>query len=235
MLHRENIDMARLQHPGFWQEFHRKVESQVRSVTGVLTDLAEDTGQPYRFDGQVHLHEALNAAIEEVRPELERLGIEVGNMIPADLPALTVDPRRFRRLFPAILQEELANLSDGAVVRFEASAKPGPDGKPAEIELFVNDNGPGLPPEAVHSFVDPFQNPDPRMQQLSVALMASYFIVYHHGGNVRIGHTPDRGLALTVTLPIQPRPVDLRNESEDFLIRAMTNERLWERLLAGTY
>jgi hypothetical protein len=42
-----------------------------------------------------------------------------------------------------------------------------------------------------------------------------------------------RGLALTIHLPLRPQPSDPVDESQEFLVRAMTNERLWDRLMAG--
>jgi K+-sensing histidine kinase KdpD len=83
--------------------------------------------------------------------------------------------------------------------------------------------------------VDPFQSRDAKAQQYGAFLMACYFIVYHHGGRIRATAGEHKGLSLSITLPIQPRPAAAADDAGGFLMRAMTNERLWERLLAGTY
>ena len=39
MLQRENVDMEQLRNPNFWQQFHRRVQDQVKTVFGLLDDL----------------------------------------------------------------------------------------------------------------------------------------------------------------------------------------------------
>ena len=72
-----------------------------------------------------------------------------------------------------------------------------------------------------------------RRQGLGLNLMACYFIVYHHGGRIHLQSGGTAQSCLTITLPVRPTPGGTRAESEAFLVRAMTNERLWERLQSG--
>jgi len=228
-------DPAAMQQPAFWQEAHRNVQAQVKSVLGLLNDLADQASGPFEYDTEVNLREAVEAALEGAAEELARRGIQVTNLVPADLPRPRVDPRRFCKLFPFLLQEELANLPNGAVVRIEAALRPADGPRPVEIEVFLIDDGPGISSEALLSMVDPVFARNPEVQRSGVLLMACYFIVYHHGGRIRQQSGAHRGLALSFTLPLQPAAPNRGAGSEDFLVRAMTNERLWERLLAGTF
>jgi len=228
-------DPAEMQQPAFWQEAHRKVQAQVKSVLGLLIDLADQASGPFKYDTEVSLRETLDTALGELATELAQRRIQVSNLVSADLPRLRVDLRRFSKLFPFLLQEQLANLKDGAVMRLEATLRPAEGLRPAEIEVFLNDDGPGISSAAMFSMVDPVFARDPRVQQSGVLLMACYFIVYHHGGRIRQEVGSHRGLALSLTLPLEPAPLDPSGEGENFLVRAMTNDRLWERLLAGTY
>lgn len=232
---RDEPDPAEMQQPAFWQEAHRKVQAQVKSVIELLTDLTEQATGPFRYDTEVNLRDMVDTALAEVAGELEARRIQVSNLIPPDLPRLRVDERRFRKLFPFLFQEQLANLEDGAVVRFEAVARPADGLRPAEIEVFINDDGLGIPSAAMLSMVDPVFTRDPRLQQSGVLLMACYFIVYHHGGRIRQEVGERRGMALSLTLPLEPPPADPASEGASFLVRAMTNDRLWERLLAGNF
>lgn len=233
MLHRENLDLNQLRHPTFWQDFHRTVQQRVRLILDHLTDLAEGASGPFRFDTEVRLKEAVDAAASQLAPELAQRRIEVTNQIDPALPPLRVDGVRFGKLFSLLLRDELCNLQEGGIVRFEAALHPAGDGRPAEVELLVTDNGPGVPPDAILSLFDPFVTRKERPQEYGINLMACYFVVYHHGGRIQVRQGPERGLGLTITLPLQPPPVAPGNEADEFLVRAMTNERLWERLLAG--
>ncbi|MDO8944884.1 MAG: response regulator, partial [Desulfobacterales bacterium] len=228
-------DHAQMQQPAFWQEAHRKVQVQVKSVLGLLSNLADQANMPIQYDTEVSLRETVAAALRDIAGELTHRRIEVSNLIPADLPKLRVDGGRFAKLFPFLIQEQLTNLKDGAVIRLEANLRPAEGLRSSEIEVFLNDDGPGISSAAMLSMVDPVFARDPRTQQSGVLLMACYFIVYHHGGRIRQDVGGHRGLALSLTLPLVPVPLDPAGEGEDFLVRAMTNDRLWERLLAGTF
>ncbi|MBN8248599.1 MAG: response regulator [Verrucomicrobia bacterium] len=228
-------DPAAMQQPAFWQEAHRNVQTQVRSVLGLLDSLAEQAVGPFEFTTEVNLRESLDDALVAMGPELSGRRIQVSNLVPAELPRPRVDLRRFSKLFPLLLQEELASLKDGAVVRIEAALRPADGLHPAEIEVFLLDDGPGLSSAALLAMVDPVFTRNPEVQRSGVLLMACYFIVYHHGGRIRQKAGAGRGQTLSLTLPVEPVAPTTAAHSEEFLVRAMTNDRLWERLLAGTF
>jgi len=233
MLQRENVDMEQLRNPNFWQQFHRRVQDQVKTVFGLLDDLNPEPDRPVSFDATVHLRAVLEATLEAMAPALAERGVRVTNDVPADLPPLQVDGFRFRKLFELLLRDELLNAPPNLEVRFTAVWKAAESGGEGEIELQVWDNGPGLPPEAVLSVLDPLVSRSAQAADLGLNLMACYFIVYHHGGRIRLQPGgPGQG-CLTITLPVHPTTGGSQAESAEFLVRAMTNERLWERLQAG--
>ncbi|MBX3745354.1 MAG: response regulator [Verrucomicrobiae bacterium] len=229
----EVVDLDRLREPNFWEALHNHAHGRLRFILGLLDDLAEDRGASFRFDQEVRLREAVDEGIQPIAGDLATRRIEVANLVPADLPAVLVDPRRFRKLFSFLLRHELATLPEGSVVRIEASLRPSGGDRAEEIDVFVTDNGKGIPPQTVLSLFDPLQVDGQPTSESEMYLMAVYFIVYHHGGRIQVGQPAGRGLALTLTLPLRPKPSEPGDETRDFLVRAMTNERLWDRLLAG--
>ena len=128
----------------------------------------------------------LEATLEAMAPALAERGVRVTNDVPADLPPLRVDGFRFRKLFELLLRDELLNAPANLEVRFTAVWKAAESGGEGEIELQVWDNGPGLPPEAVLSVLDPLVSRSAQAADLGLNLMACYFIVYHHGGRIRL-------------------------------------------------
>jgi two-component system probable response regulator PhcQ len=233
MLHRGNIDLTELRNPTFWQDFHRNVQTRVKQVLDVLEHLNTVPETGGSFETPLHLRETLDAAIVELAPELAKRNITVTNLIPDSLPPIHVDAPRFRRLFPLILRDELAHLPEDSVIRVEASARQDAGG-PAEVEVLIHDNGPGMPHHAILSMFDPFLMRKQMPQEFGVLLMACYFIVHHHGGRIDVRPAETQGLTFTLRLPIQPEAPGTADQGEEFLVRAMTNERLWERLLASS-
>jgi two-component system probable response regulator PhcQ len=229
----ETVDLDRLREPGFWQDLHRHVHDRLKFILSLLDDLAGERETTFRFDQEVRVSEAIQEALTPLAGDFGSRRIEVANLVPLTLPSVLVDQQRFHKLFSLLLRHELSTLPDGSVVRFEATVRPGTDGRGEEMDIFVNDNGTGLAPQAILSLFDPLLVGSGPGTDSEMYLMAVYFIVYHHGGRVQVGHRAGKGLALTLTLPLRPQPADRRDEAREFLVRAMTNERLWDRLLAG--
>jgi signal transduction histidine kinase len=100
------------------------------------------------------------------------------------------------------------------------------------VRLRIEDNGPGLAVDELRAVFDPFfvRSGDPR--ETGLRLMACYFIVHHHGGQITHETLPGGGMRLTIDLPLQPPPAVARTD-EDFLQRVLLNDRLWDRILAG--
>ena len=64
--------------------------------------------------------------------------------------------------------------------------------------------------------------------------MACFFIVYHHGGKIDVKSEPGKGTTFLITIPVNPAERSLVQSDRDFLPGMLSNEALWEKLLAGT-
>ncbi len=225
--------LDRLQEPEFWQDLNRRVHDRLRMVVALLDDLASEKGGAFRFDQEVKLHAAIQEALGPLAADLAARRIEVNNLVSPDLPSLLVDNQRFQKLFSLLLRHELSTLPEGAAVRFEALFRPATDQHGDELDILFSDNGTGLAGQAILSLFDPLLVGNGPGADSEMFLMAVYFIVYHHGGRVNLTKGAGSGLALTLTFPLRPKLTEIKEDTRDFLVRAMTNERLWDRLLAG--
>jgi signal transduction histidine kinase len=180
------------------------------------------------FDSEVSLRDLVSGASQQLSAPLLQKRIQLVNLIPDDLPKLRVDLPKAQKLFELILRDELANLQDNATVRFEASLAPTGD----RLRLRIEDNGPGLPEESLKALFDPFASRGAISDEFGINLMGCYFIVHHHGGTISVEPGAENGLVFHIELPLRPDTGPSNVDSEEFLVRVMTNERLWERLLA---
>jgi signal transduction histidine kinase len=98
----------------------------------------------------------------------------------------------------------------------------------------IQDNGPGLAAESIRSVFDPFFIRYDQPQEFGLNLMACFFIIYHHGGKIDVESQPGVGTTFTVRLPLNPAERSLVQNDRDFLPQMLSNEALWEKLLAGT-
>ncbi len=227
----EKTDLQGLRNPDFWKDYHQNVQSQIAKINDLLKDLwtaSENPSAP--FTDQVFLHQIVGDAVKLFKGPLAARRIEIENRIPDSLPPLRVDKPKFSRLFELLLKEELAILPAGSRITLSAELQNDPK---QEIVVQISDNGPGLPDEALRAVFDPFVVSSHVPSEYGIHLMASFFIVHHHGGKIEARSQPDRGTTFILRLPLRPEPVATTSGDTDFLRKALLNENLWEKLLAS--
>lgn len=231
-LKEENIEFEELRNPDFWKDYYQKVQGQMDKVVRLLGDLWESSEKPqFEFLDKVQLKGVVQKAFQEAGGEFEKKKIQFKNEIPADLPPLQVDQRKFQRLFELLFKEEGASIPAGGQVVMKArllGTAPGPQ----EIEMTVEDNGPGVSPGDLRSVFDPFFVRSGNPQEVGLYLMTCFFIIYHHGGRIAAKGGPDgKGVRYVVTFPLNPSQKTGGDEEGDFFKRVLLNETLWEKLL----
>jgi two-component system, probable response regulator PhcQ len=229
----ENLDFEQLRNPDFWRDYYQKVQIQMDKVVNLLGDLWESSEKSSTgFPDKVKLSEVLGAALARVKPDLDKKGISVETLIPDDLPEQKVDLKKFNRLFEMLLREEAACLTQGGKVKFTAAAMGAKEGL-AEIQIELQDNGPGLPEDALRSIFDPFFVRGGNPQEFGIYLMSCFFIIYHHGGRISAKSLTGKGNVLTITFPLDPQVRTPVIEEKDLISKVLINESLWEKLLSG--
>jgi two-component system probable response regulator PhcQ len=225
----EKGDDKSLRDPDFWREYHHNVQGQIEKINGMLGDLrtASENRSGNPFADEILLQPTVAKCLDQLREPLAARRIAVDNQIPGSLPPLRVDKPKFDRLFDLLLKDELAMLPAGSRITFTAELQG------QEIAVFLTDNGPALPQEALRVVLDPFVVTSGKPSEYGVNLMACFFIVHHHGGKIEAQNLPGGGNRFILRLPLQPESVRATGEEADFLKKAMLNENLWDKLLAA--
>lgn len=228
----EKVDIEELRNPNFWQDFYEHVQVQVRRILDMLGDLGMASEATRRgFDDKINLRAVVDENLATHKAIVDAKKVTVVNKIPADLPLLQVDRRKIDRMIELLIRDEATNLPEGATCEFTAAKTTGV-GDMEQIELTLTDNGPGLPSDAMRSIFDPFYVRIDDPQEFGLNLMACFFIVYHHGGTIDVSNKPEGGATFRITLPTNPHAKPPETE-KDFLAKVLSNETLWEKLLAG--
>jgi len=233
-LEEENLATDQMRNPRFWHDFYQHTRAQVERITQMLQFLSDAARtSDGSFAPGVKLPELVQDRLAAIQPQLAGRSVQADLQIPADLPPLVADRPRLEKLFDFLFEEELNNLPEGGRFQLHARALPANGHDPERIELRLEDNGPGVSPDALRGLFDPFyaRSGDPR--QTGIRLMACYFIVFHHNGRIRLDSPPEGGLHLNIQLPLQPPATSPRSNEEEFLQRVLFNDRLWEKILAG--
>jgi two-component system osmolarity sensor histidine kinase EnvZ len=138
----------------------------------------------------------VRSLIEEVSEGAKRAGAQVSVRIDSALTT-AVRPNAFKRA--------IANLVMNAAVhgeRVEVAARAGAYGG---VEIMIDDNGPGIPPDRYEEAFKPFSRLDEARNQnekgVGLGLAIARDVARGHGGDVTLDRSPMGGLRATVRLP----------------------------------
>ncbi|HTI97421.1 MAG TPA: hybrid sensor histidine kinase/response regulator [Dongiaceae bacterium] len=228
-LQEEKMSADELRNPDFWKEYYQNVQTQIEKINNMLKDLWAASESPtMTFDDLVLLRDVLNDAITRLQAAFAAKNITVENLIPADLPALQVDRPKFSRLFELLLQDEIVSLPSGSKVTLTAQSAPN-----GEVHLQVQDNGPGLPQEALRLVFDPFVLRTDTPMEYGINLMACFFIVHHHGGKIEATSEPGQGTIFKIRLLTNSNRPPMNGGNENLLEKVLLNDALWEKLISA--
>jgi len=228
-LREENLDPGGLRNPDFWKDYYQNVQGQIERINNMLKDLWVATEPPDPvFGDEVDVRSAIDEVAGQLKEQFAARGVAFENAVPSTLPTLLVEKPKFYRMLELLLKDEIVSLPAGSRVNISAQYDPADK---SQVQIVIQDNGPGLPEEALRLIFDPFAVRSDSPLEYGINLMACYFIVHHHGGRID-AQSNSQGTTFTLRLPLnanQPLPAV---ETEEFLQKVLLNESLWEKLAA---
>jgi len=230
----EKRHAGELRDPEFWQEYYKNAQSQLEKITNLLNDLWSAPERPNAgFADMVQVRPLVEGEVERLKPGLAAKNITVSNNIPADLPEIGADAAKVRRLFELLLRDELASLPAGAHIALSGRYQGEKGSGQGEVEILLQDNGPGLPTEALRLLFDPFTLRMDLPTEYGINLMGCFFIVHHHGGRIDACSEVGKGTAFSIHLPVNPSKAPTEDRQE-FLQKVLLNETVWEKLISSS-
>ena len=137
----------------------------------------------------------LAGLLEDVVASARREGTEV---------SLDVSESRLVQMRPKAFKRCIANLLSNAR-RYADRVWVATHGSSGNIEITVDDDGPGIPEDRLEYVFKPFYRLDPSRNQETggsgLGLTIARDIARAHGGDIRLSAAPQGGLRCTVTLP----------------------------------
>jgi two-component system sensor histidine kinase KdpD len=188
----ERVDLSRA--------IRMQSESLHRLVTNLL-DLAR-----MQSEG-VMLNKEWNTLGEVVGSALARLvtslaAHEVRTQLPADLPLIELDAIAFERVLVNLLDNAVKYTPAGTVIVIRAKVLD------ANLHLFVEDDGPGLPGFNAEHLFEPFTRgvTESSISGVGLGLALCRTIVAAHGGAIHAQKLTPRGVRFEIRLPIGVPP-----------------------------
>jgi two-component system, OmpR family, phosphate regulon sensor histidine kinase PhoR len=170
-------------------------------IQDLLTISALESGRVQLKLQPVQLHAVADKVLADLRSRADSRGITLKN----ELPDLTCSADEGR------LEQVLANLVDNAIKygRPQGNVVLGGNNIGAEkIEIFVRDDGPGIPTESLDRVFERFYRVDKARSRdaggTGLGLSIVKHIVQNHGGEVWAKSEPGKGATFFFTLPSLP-------------------------------
>jgi signal transduction histidine kinase len=127
---------------------------------------------------------------------LQRRGIEVVVKVEPGLPSIHGSQGDMEQLFLNLLSNSRDAMPQGGQLLIAARRAE------LSIQLVVEDNGGGIPPEHLPKVLEPFFSTKPQGNGLGLSICRS--IVWQMQGKLEITSIPGEGTRVTVTIPISP-------------------------------
>jgi two-component system sensor histidine kinase BaeS len=169
--------------------------AELLDETRHLSRLVEDLGTLAHAEaGALELRKESVDLGDLVRDVAASLPRPIDVRVPADLPAVEVDPVRIRQVLLNLLANALRHTPPEGAIAVEVEAQP------QRILLRVRDSGSGIAPEDLPRIFERFQKgSDSGGSGLGLAIARK--LVLAHGGDIGIESAPGKGTEVRVSLP----------------------------------
>jgi PAS domain S-box-containing protein len=178
----------------------RNAHAQARLVESLL-DLSRVMAGKMELDlARLDLSTIIDAAIDVIRPEVDKKGITLAIQVPSGEISLVGDANRLQQVFWNLLSNAVKFTPAGGLIQIHATKRD------AQVDVKVIDSGQGIAPEFLPYVFDRFRQEGAGRGKspsgLGLGLAVVREMVQAHGGTV-VAHSDGegRGSAFTVTLP----------------------------------
>ncbi len=165
----------------------------------VKTFLTMARQQPVRMQ-KVDINDVIQTAVDVARYGDKGEGIEMTCDLSPDLPRVCADPDQITQVFiNLILNAEQAMRDAGIGQHIVVST-----GQPAKgdgVEIFVRDDGPGIPEQHLTRVFEPFFTTKDVGEGTGIGLALCHRIVQSHNGQISVSRAPKGGTLFKIFLP----------------------------------
>jgi signal transduction histidine kinase/ActR/RegA family two-component response regulator len=193
--------------PGERQRYANVIREQALRCRRIVRGLATFTGGESDVYEKIDVRALLERVTSGFEFELAHRRVHVAIQAPASLPPLLGDRFALEQLLANLLANAVKASPPGGRVTLSES------GNGHEIELVVEDEGPGIPSSILARIFDPFFTTRAPGEGMGLGLAVAHGIVQAHGGTIRAENRRPHGARLTVVLPLRCRSEPLGREA----------------------
>jgi signal transduction histidine kinase len=194
------------------QEDLNRISVQAQRAAAIVRGLLDFARQRPPRQKPVQINAVLKDTLELLAYELRANGIECTSQLAPDLPFTVADTYQLQQVFVNLANNACRAMNEAnGGGRLTITTELGPStfinqqtrAEPV-IRVIVQDDGPGIEPDALAFIFDPFFTTNSEGQSPGLGLSACHGIVNEHGGHIWAESEPGRGATFFVELPVLP-------------------------------
>lgn len=177
-----------------------RATERIERLTNSLLDIRRlEAGQSIANRELVSPTSITNEAVKNVLPIVENKNQEITLLIEENLPRVWVDTDMIGRVLTNLLENAVKHTPAGSTIYLGARLEGN------QVIMWVQDNGPGIPPDERERIFDKFSRLHGRggPKGLGLGLAFCRLAVEAHGGQIWVDDGPEGGSNFKFTLPTQ--------------------------------
>ena len=195
--------------PAEARETLEKITAQTARAHAIIQRIRHFARQGKPHYATVRINDLFEDITDFLNLEARRHQVDLRYDIARELPRVQADALQVQQVILNLVRNALDAMNAAAGLEGRALAISA-RAEAREVEIAVQDSGPGLPPEARNQVLRPFFTTKP--DGLGLGLSISQSIVEAHGGRLWVTPNAGRGVTFHFTLPIAapvatPEPV----------------------------
>ena len=190
------------------------VVQEVNRINSLACQLMRLAGPTHPVFSEVNVHESLQNALRLVKHQIKNRRIELEIELEANPVTIRGDAKQLEQAFINLLLNAIEAMDDTGrltvstqvVYSTEFISKFEPRTRRQQLQITIQDTGPGIPAHIRARLFSPFQTTKPGGTGLGLVITRR--IVVSHGGLIKVESEPNRGACFQITFPLVPVKID---------------------------
>ena len=202
----ETLEAGAADDPAVAGDFLRRIIGEVDHLVGLVDELLDlarlESGRAVLKVESCDPATLLTRAVERLRPQMERAGLQLQVEIPQDLPPVRVDRVRIEQVMINLVHNAVKFTPAGGEIVVTADLVEG------MLRVTVRDTGVGITVEELPRIFERFYKSDAarRSPGSGLGLAIAKHIVQAHGGTIWAESAPGAGATVSFTIPLATPP-----------------------------
>jgi two-component system, NtrC family, sensor kinase len=175
------------------------IESESRRCGEIIKNLLNFARATSMNHEPADLNTVIGRCVRLVQHQLELQNIQLHLDLARGLPPVRCDPAQIEQVVLALVMNAIAAMPKGGNLSLRSGKAEGKQ----QVEIEVQDDGTGIPPELMSQMFEPFFTTKERGHGLGLGLAISRMIVERHQGRIDVQSELGRGTLFTITLPLE--------------------------------